>query len=231
MFLPLRDKNPRSTTPVVTVLLIVANTLVFLYQITLPAKVEQRFLAEFALTPAIFFHTLGAPGIPLQSALMPLITCMFLHGGWLHLLGNMWFLWVFGDNVEDRLGHLAYIWFYLLCGLGAGVLHLLLNANSKLPTLGASGAISGVLGAYLILFPRARVLTLVFLVFFIFTVELPAVLVLGWWFVIQFLSGLESLGMRSAGGVAWWAHIGGFVLGVMLIKIWPQRGRRYAAYS
>lgn len=228
---PLRDNNPTSTTPVVTALLIAVNTIVFLYQITLPARLEQQFLAAFALTPAKFFFALGVPGVPLQAALLPLFTSMFLHGGWLHLIGNMWFLWVFGDNIEDRLGPLRYLVFYLVCGLGAGSLHLLLNSNSTLPTLGASGAISGILGAYIVLFPRARVLTLIFLVIFFFTVELPAAVVLGWWFVIQFLSGLESLGMRSAGGVAWWAHIGGFVLGVILIKLWPQRPRRYAGYA
>src|SRR5713101_2759951 len=229
--IPLRDLNPRLTTPYVTVLIIVANVAVFFYQLTLGPQAAQQMIYTLGMIPARSPMVFGGQDVTLFQAFSPLLTSMFLHGGWLHLVGNMWFLWVFGDNVEDRLGHLAYIWFYLLCGLGAGVLHLLLNANSTLPTLGASGAISGVLGAYLILYPRARVVTLVFLVIFFFTVELPAVVVLGWWFVIQFLSGLQSLGMRTAGGVAWWAHIGGFVLGVVLIKLWPQRPRRYAGYA
>jgi membrane associated rhomboid family serine protease len=177
-------------------------------------------------------HSLGAPGVPLSAAVAPLFTHMFLHGGFLHILGNMWFLWIFGDNVEDRLGHLSYLAFYLLCGLGAGLLQLLVSLNSGIPMLGASGAISGVLGAYIVMFPRAKVLTLVPLLFFFFTVDLPAVVILGYWFVIQFLSGLESLGMRAGGGgTAWWAHIGGFVMGVVLVMVWPQRRRVFSGYG
>jgi len=150
---------------------------------------------------------------------------MFLHGGWLHLIGNMWFLWIFGDNIEDRLGHLRYLVFYLVCGLGAGLAHTLFNLSSAIPTIGASGAVAGVLGGYLLLYPHARVLTL--LPWF-FALELPAYVVLALWFVIQLFSGTASLGARdaSAGGVAWWAHIGGFLLGLALVKLFAQKSPR-----
>ena len=149
---------------------------------------------------------------------------MFLHGGILHLLGNMLFLWVFGSSVEDRLGHLSYLFFYLLCGLGAGVTHILANWGSSVPSIGASGAISGIMGAYIVLFPFSRILTLVPLLFFFFTVRIPALLMIGYWFAIQFLSGLSSLGEANQGGVAWWAHIGGFVMGAILIMLMPRGG-------
>jgi membrane associated rhomboid family serine protease len=155
---------------------------------------------------------------------------MFLHGGWLHLLGNMWFLWVFGDNIEDRLGHLRYLVFYLATGLGAGLAHALLNLSSTIPAVGASGAISGVLGAYFVLFPHSRVITLVPLLFFFFTVRLPAVIILGYWFAIQFISGLGAVALPGSGGVAWWAHIGGFVLGAVLVRMFRPR-RRPVFYS
>jgi rhomboid family protein len=164
---------------------------------------------------------------------MPFLTSMFLHGGWLHLIGNMWFLWVFGDNVEDRLGHISYLCFYLFCGFGSGLAHVMMNLGSGVPSLGASGAISGVLGAYIVLYPRAKVLTLVPLIVFWFTVDLPAYVILGYWFVIQFVAGIGAVGKAAGGGVAYWAHIGGFVLGVAVVKIWPdrpQRPRYSAAY-
>ena len=140
---------------------------------------------------------------------------MFLHGGWLHLLGNMLFLWVFGGSVEDRLGHAGYLAFYMFCGLAAGVTHILANWGSHVPSIGASGAISGVMGAYIILFPLRRILTLVPLLFFFFTVRIPAILILGYWFLIQLLSGMSTLGQVNQGGVAWWAHIGGFPIGAL----------------
>jgi membrane associated rhomboid family serine protease len=223
--IPLRDRNPRSSTPVMTIALIIINTLCFLYQLTLPERLEQSFIFTFAMVPARVTHVFTAPGVSLEAAFLPFLTSMFLHGGWLHLIGNMWFLWVFGDNVEDRLGHLSYLAFYLVSGFGAGLAHVVTNFNSTVPSLGASGAISGVLGAYIVMFPRARVTTLVPLLFFFFTVDLPAMVILGYWFVIQFLSGVGSLGMRVSGGVAWWAHIGGFLLGVILIRVWPRRSR------
>jgi membrane associated rhomboid family serine protease len=145
---------------------------------------------------------------------------MFLHSGIAHIAGNMLFLWIFGDNVEDFFGHIPYLFFYLVCGIGAGLLHVLFNLHSTLPALGASGAISGVMGAYLILYPGSRVLTLVF----IFLVPIPAVIILGYWFLLQFLAGISSLGASATGGVAWWAHVGGFLLG-MLLTIMATRGR------
>jgi hypothetical protein len=157
---------------------------------------------------------------------------MFLHGGWLHLIGNMWYLWIFGDNVEDRLGHFPFFIFYLLSGIGAGIVHTILNANTFVPTIGASGAIAGVLGAYLVSYPFARVLTLVPIFVFIQVIEIPAMIVLGFWFVIQFFSGAAALATAgpNSGGVAWWAHVGGFVIGMVLIGLFPRKDRpRYGA--
>jgi membrane associated rhomboid family serine protease len=150
---------------------------------------------------------------------------MFLHGGWMHIIGNMWFLWVFGDNVEDSLGHWKFLLFYLLCGIAAGLSQAVLNPNSTAPTIGASGAIAGVMGAYLVKFPRSRITTLVFVFFFLTTFELPAIVVLGYWFVIQLFSGFGSVAHShlTAGGVAWFAHIGGFLAGILLIWILPTR--------
>lgn len=211
MIIPLKDLNPRRTLPFITVLLIAANVAVFIYQLTLPPHLSKAFLLSFAEVPNRLPALLAGHG-NWRTALLPLVTSMFLHGGLLHLAGNMLFLWVFGDNVEDALGHFRYLMFYFACGIAAGLLHIFINLHSGLPALGASGAISGVMGAYLVLFPRSRVLTLVFVIL----VPLPAVLVLGWWFILQFLGGMDSLGMRAGGGVAWWAHVGGFLTGMAL---------------
>ena len=229
--IPLKDRNPSRTTPVVTVGLIAANTLAFLYELTMPEHVENAFLASYALVPTHVTHYLFGRHPSPEAALLPFLTCMFLHGGWLHLIGNMWFLWIFGDNVEDRLGHISYLFFYLVCGFGAGLAHVVMNLGSPVPTLGASGAISGILGAYIVLYPRARILTLVPLIIFWFTVDLPAFLILGYWFVIQFFSGISTVGTRATEGVAYWAHIGGFVLGVILVRFWPERARRAAYWA
>lgn len=229
--IPLKDRNPSATAPVVTVGLIVVNTVAFLYELTLPKRLEQTFFMMHALVPARVEHLLAGPHVSLEAASVPFLTSMFLHGGWLHLIGNMWFLWVFGNNVEDRLGHFSYLCFYLFCGFGSGLAHVMMNLGSDVPSLGASGAISGVLGAYIVLFPRARVLTLVPLIVFWFTVDLPAYLILGYWFAIQFFSGIGSVGKAASGGVAYWAHIGGFVLGVLMVKIWPERKRQWRATS
>lgn len=222
--IPLRDRNPRSSVPWVTALLVLINILAFLYQVSLGPQVGERFVLAYGMVPARVEWALSDPDVTLGAAVFPLLTSIFLHGGWLHLIGNMWFLWVFGDNVEDRLGHLRYLVFYLACGLGAGLVHVLFNLDSRIPAVGASGAISGILGAYMVLFPGARVLTLIPLLVFFFTVELPAVILLGYWFLIQTLSGLGALGMRGRGGVAWWAHVGGFLLGLLLAK-WAAQGR------
>ncbi len=215
--IPLRDLNPRLTTPYVTVLIIVANVAVFFYQLTLGPQAAQEMVYTFGMIPARIPMVFGGQEVTLFQALSPLLSSIFLHGGWFHLIGNMWFLWVFGDNIEDHFGHFSYLLFYLVCGVGAGVAHSLANLNSTVPAVGASGAISGVMGAYIVLFPGARVVTLVPLVFLFFTVQLPAVVILGYWFLIQFLSGVGSLGSQASGGVAFWAHIGGFVLGVVLV--------------
>lgn len=217
--IPLRDINPSRRTPVVTLVLIAVNTMVFLYQLSLDRTAQTALLYGLGFVPARLPMALRSPEMSFGDALLPLWTSMFLHGGFLHLLGNMWFLWVFGDNVEDRLGHLRFLVFYLLCGVGAGLVHALVELNSPVPTVGASGAVSGVLGAYFVLCPRSRVITLVPLLFVFFTVRLPAMVVLGYWFLIQFFQGLSTLSGEQTAGVAWWAHIGGFVFGVLLLRM------------
>lgn len=215
--IPLRDKNPTEKTPVVNIMLIVLNAAAFLYQVSLGPAVEQFFF-EFGVVPTDVVSSLSDPSTYIEGVL-PFFSSMFLHGGWLHLGGNMLYLWIFGDNVEDKLGHGRYILFYLLCGLVAGVAHVVIDVHSEIPTVGASGAISGVLGAYLIMFPKARVVTVIPLFIFLQIAELPALVVLGFWFVMQFFNGLVSLGFETGGmgGVAWWAHIGGFLTGLILV--------------
>ncbi len=211
MFIPLRDDNPSGKFAFVNIGLILANIAVFLYQITLTPHAFKTFVTANAMVPARIPALLSGYGTP-EAAFLPLATSMFLHAGIAHILGNMLFLWIFGDNVEAAFGHLRYLLFYFVCGVGAGLMHIAFNLNSQIPALGASGAISGVLGAYIILEPRNRILTLVF----IFLVRVPAVVVLGLWFVLQFLSGIGSLGTTANGGVAVWAHIGGFLLGLLI---------------
>lgn len=214
--IPLYDDNPRVKFPIMTVLLIAANVAVFIYELSLGTGQQGVFMRTYGLVPS---HVTAAlhDGTGLVSALQPLFTSMFLHSGWLHILGNLWFLWIFGDNTEDILGHFGYLIFYLACGLAGGAAHVAANMDSTLPTVGASGAIAGVMGAYIIFFPRARILTLIILVVFFFTVRLPAVVVIGMWFLIQFFSGVGTLGQAQAGGgVAFWAHVGGFALGVFV---------------
>jgi membrane associated rhomboid family serine protease len=212
--IPLKDINPTRTTPVVNILLIVANVLVFFYMVytsTLAPGSENVFMMAHGTVPLRVSQFLQGRGTA-EAALLPLVTSIFLHSGLMHLAGNMLFLWVFGDNVEDYFGHLGYLVFYLLCGVGSGLIHVLFNLDSRIPAIGASGAISGVMGAYAVLYPRHRILTF----FFIFLIPVPAILILGYWFVIQFLEGVNGIGMRvQGGGVAIWAHIGGFVIGVL----------------
>jgi membrane associated rhomboid family serine protease len=211
MFIPLRDENPSGKFPFVNVCLILANIAVFIYQLTLTPHAFQIFLTANAMVPARIPAVLNGYG-SFEAAFLPLLTSMFLHAGLAHILGNMLFLGIFGDNVEAAFGHLRYLLFYFVCGVGAGLMHIAFNFNSHIPALGASGAISGVLGAYIVLEPRNRILTLIF----IFLVRVPAVVVLGLWFVLQFLSGIGSLGSTANGGVAVWAHIGGFLLGLFI---------------
>jgi rhomboid family protein len=218
MLIPLKDNNPSRSYPVVNITLLFANVVVFLYQLALPPHDQQLFILSNATIPARIPAFLGGH-MGFEAAFLPLITSMFLHSGFLHLAGNMLFLWIFGDNVEDSFGHLPYLFFYLTCGLGAGLLHVLFNLGSMIPALGASGAISGVMGAYMVLYPRERILTLVF----IFVVPIPAVFILGYWFLLQFLAGIDALGTSAKGGVAVWAHVGGFLLGVLLTQLVRRR--------
>lgn len=217
--IPLRDINPTRSTPVVTYLLIAVNVAIFVFEATLSPLQEKRFVLHYAMVPALLEHRHFAT----------LFTSMFMHGGFLHLLFNMWSLFIFGDNIEDRLGKLRYLLFYLVCGLGAAVAQFLVDPSSRIPMIGASGAIAGVLAAYLRLFPRARVVTLIPLLIFFFIREIPAVVFILIWFALQVLSGLGSLAPAAAGaqgGVAFFAHIGGFVAGLWLLKLLlPPRNR------
>jgi len=211
MFIPLRDENPSGKFGFVNVALILANIFVFFYEITLPPHALKVFEMANAMVPARIPDSLTGHG-SLELALLPLVTSMFLHAGLAHIVGNMLFLWIFGDNVEAAFGHLWYLLFYFVCGVGAGLVHIAFNLGSHIPALGASGAISGVLGAYIVLEPQNRILCLIF----IFVVRVPAAIVLGVWFILQFLSGIGSLGTSVNGGVAVWAHIGGVLLGLFI---------------
>jgi membrane associated rhomboid family serine protease len=211
MFIPLKDLNPRQTYPVVNTLLILSNVIVFLYELTLSHRQLQAFELANATIPNHIRLALNGHG-SLEAALLTILTSMFMHSGFMHIAGNMLFLWIFGDNVEDYFGHIPYLLFYFACGIGSGLAHIIFNYNSPLPALGASGAISGVMGAYIVLYPRARVLTLVF----IFFIPIPAFIILGYWFLLQFLAGVTSVGAVATGGVAWWAHIGGFIMGMVI---------------
>jgi membrane associated rhomboid family serine protease len=216
--IPLKDINPTRSFPFVNVMLIAANVLVFFYQVTLSPAAAKAFVLANATVPARIPAFLAGYE-PANVALYPLLSSMFLHGGLMHLLGNMLFLYIFGDNVEDAFGHIGYLFFYILCGIGSGLIHVLFNWHSAIPALGASGAISGVMGAYAVMFPSHRILTF----FFIFLIPVPAILILGYWFALQFVAGINGLGMATAGGVAWWAHIGGFLMGVAIA--WTAKKR------
>ena len=233
--IPIRDDTPRYSTPYVNYFLIALNVLVFLFEISLAPPTRQAFIFQFGVTPVRVLGALGmaSVNVPHASA-VPLLTSMFLHASWLHLIGNMWVLWIFGDNIEDYLGHFPYLIFYLVSGFAASALHILLNSSSNVPSVGASGAIAGIMGAYFLLFPSARVLTLVPLIMFFTFIWLPAWIVLGYWFVLQFLSGAATAiaysNSTSGGGIAFWAHVGGFVAGLVMIKLMPQRLNRRARY-
>ena len=226
--LPLSDHNPRRTTPYINYLLVALNILVFLWELSLGDNIEPA-LRVVAFVPMRFW---SSPNI--VANIIRMFVSMFLHGGWLHLGGNMLYLWIFGDNVEDRLGHFRYAIFYLACGVIATLAHAVANPMSRMPSIGASGAIAGVLGAYLVLFPRAMVTTLIPIFVFITVREVPAILVLGLWFVLQFFSSVASLGIpeaQNAGGVAYFAHVGGFVAGMILVVVFGGLRRRPVAYS
>ena len=226
--IPLHDDNPTDLKPVITVGLILACGLVFFWQANLPPDAARRAVYGFGMVPAVIF---GSATLPADVAVLPapatIVTSMFLHGGLMHLLGNMLFLWIFGNNIEDSMGHLRFIVFYLICGIAAAFAQALQDPGSTLPMIGASGAIGGVLGGYAMLFPRAHVLVLVPLGFFMHLMRIPALLVLGLWFLLQFL--YSAMAGEQQGGVAYWAHIGGFVAGMVLII--PFRSRRFPLFG
>ncbi len=221
--IPLRDDNPTSSAPVLTISLIAINVMVFLYQLSLDPRGGQLLVYQFGAIPSVVF---GSNSLPSNIAVIPpvfsLFTSMFLHGGWLHLIGNMLYLWIFGDNIEDAMGKVRFFVFYVLSGLLAAFSHAIISPGSNIPMIGASGAISGVLGAYLVLYPRARVLVLIPLLGFFWRLfYIPAMFVLGFWFLLQIFSG--GLEGSSAGGVAWGAHVGGFIAGMLLVGIFKKR--------
>ena len=224
---PLKDDNPSERPPIVTWSLIAINVAIFFYEFILGDDLT-HFIMRWGLVPERVTMLVTHGASPVLAGL-PFLTSMFLHGGWMHLIGNMWYLAIFGDNVEDRLGHFGYLVFYLLAGLAGGALHFVFNTDSTLPTVGASAAIAGVLGAYIVAFPKARVMTLVMLPpFFLRLMALPAVVLLGLWFVLQIFSGALSLAWAagaSHGGTAWWGHIGGFAFGAITMMIFGRRGR------
>lgn len=223
--LPLRDTVRARDPSVVNWLLIAANVLVFLFEASLSTRQLNLLTRAFGLVPA---RLLADPG---PAQVWTVFTSMFLHGGWWHLISNMWVLYIFGDNVEDRMGHLRYLLFYLLGGIGAAAAHVLVSPGSTVPTIGASGAISAVMGAYIVLFPGAHVLTLVPGFLMPWFIEVPALIFIGFWFISQLFNGLFALSIGGAvhtyGGVAWWAHVGGFVAGLLLVRLFQRRRYRY----
>ncbi len=228
--IPIRDDTPRYSTPYINYFLIALNILVFLFELSLGRQDLSIFLTQFGVVPAQFT---GAVPIYARAhtafSFLPILSSMFLHASWLHLIANMWVLWIFGDNIEDHLGHALYLVFYFLSGIAASLLHIAFNASSTVPSVGASGAIAGVMGAYFLLFPSARVLTIIPIIFFASFIWLPAWIVLGYWFVAQFLSGAATsiaYSHQTGSGIAFWAHVGGFMAGIIMIKLLPSRTRR-----
>jgi rhomboid family protein len=228
---PIKNAVPTRYPPVVTWALIAANCLVFFVQLGLSPREEELFLIRFALIPARYFGLLPVGSPSSLADYLPFLTMMFLHGGWLHLILNMWTLWLFGKVIEDRMGSGRFLLFYLVCGILAAFAHAIFNADSVVPALGASGAIAGVLGCYVRLFPTARLIVLVPIIIIPFFFEMPAILYVGFWFVMQMLQGAAELFMPSTGGgVAWWAHIGGFIAGLSLGSLFARSERNYRRY-
>lgn len=231
--LPIADNVPSRTPPIATQTIIVINVLVFGLLLGLPQEQLERVFYVFGVVPARYTHPEWAQwfGLPVDN-FWPFFTSMFLHAGWFHLISNMWVLWIFGDNVEERMGPVRFTLFYLTCGILAGIAHFLTNPGSTVPTVGASGAIAGVLGAYFVLFPLARIVAMVPIFFWPFFVEVPAFFYLAVWFGSQFLTGTLSLvGPQQGGGIAWWAHIGGFVAGMLLYRLFMIRRSRPRSYA
>jgi len=214
--IPLRDANPSRRKPIVTVIIIILNLFIFLFQTSLPPDIVRQFIKTFGFIPYRFTYDLFK-GYSIKVWLTPIFTSMFLHGSWMHLISNMWALWLFGDNVEDRLGHFKFLVFYLLSGFAAAMTHYIFNFNSPVVTIGASGAISGVMGAYFIMFPFARIITLVPVFGLPLFVRIPSIIYIGFWFLSQVSNGILTLfGPIFGFGIAWWAHIGGFLFGVFV---------------
>jgi rhomboid family protein len=229
--IPLKDDQPRYSTPFVTWFLLALNIAVFLFEVALDDQSRNLFVYQFGVVPTQVTDSLASGSF--GNGFLPILTSMFLHASWLHLIANMWVLAIFGDNIEDHFGHFRYLLFYLASGLGASLMHIVFNLDSTIPSVGASGAIAGVMGAYFLLYPTARVLTLVPF-FFIFFTWLPAWLVLGYWFIVQFLSGTATAiatASKTSGGVAFWAHVGGFATGIALVKLVPRRRMGSRAYQ
>lgn len=225
---PIRDTTPTRHFPVITLLIILANIAVFVYELSLPPDATRRLFFLFGLVPARYSDAQWAAtaGFPFHG-FASFFTSMFLHGGWMHIIANMWMLWVFGDNIEDRMGRWRFLLFYITVGILAALVHFFVNMHAKVPLVGASGAVAGVLGAYFILFPRAWVLTVIPIFFWPFFFEVPAVVYLFVWFLIQIFSGTASdAGGTETAAVAWWAHIGGFAAGVVLHRAFLRKSRR-----
>jgi membrane associated rhomboid family serine protease len=236
---PIRDDQPRFSTPFINYFIIALNIAVYLF-LELPAQAQGRrafdvLILQFGLVPHDLTRAIaGVPQFPLGANILTILTSMFLHGDLFHILGNLWFLWIFGDNIEDHVGHFPYLIFYLVCGVAAALTDIALTPTSNVPTIGASGAIAGVMGAYILLYPRARVQTLVVLIVFFTFWWLPAWVFLGYWFLIQFIATTVTAGgaHHQTGGIAFAAHVGGFVTGLILIKLFPRRkaAKRYASW-
>jgi len=227
--IPLKDENPSKTFPFINIFIIILNSCAFVYQMYFSSGRAEHLFFQLGFIPYEISHLVDISPENLVPIPFTIITSMFIHGGWLHLISNMLYLWIFGDNIEDRLGHGKYLIFYIMCGILASLVHGFVNINSKIPSVGASGAIAGVLGAYLFLYPGARINTLFVVFIFARVVKLPALIVLGLWMMAQILSGFADCGSQTGGGVAWFAHIGGFVSGLLLIIIMKKKKvRRYS---
>jgi membrane associated rhomboid family serine protease len=226
---PIRDTIPSRHLPIATWTLIALNLFFFFRELTLPPAAADQMMYLFGIVPARFTDPEWASEVGFPSTYLPFLTTMFLHGGWLHVIGNMWALWIFGDNVEDRMGPIRFVFFYLACGIAAGIIHVVTNPGSQVPAIGASGAIAGVMAAYFVLFPRARIVAMFLIVFWPVFFQVPAWVYLGVWFLIQFFSGtLASAAGVQAAGIAWWAHIGGFTTGLLTFWAFLRREPRIA---
>ena len=223
--IPIRDDAPRVTTPVVTYFLLGLNVLVYLFEWSLNDRARTVLMYQFGVVPAFVERAIHGAGVPIEAAIVPLFTSMFMHASWWHIIANMWALWIFGDNIEDYLGHAKYLLLYVVSGVAAAVLHILFNQGSQIPTVGASGAIAGVLAAYLLLYPTSRIGTVIPIGIFFLPARLPAWLFIIGWFGLQLIDGVMSLNSTSAGGVAYWAHVGGFATGLVLVRLFTQPAR------